>query len=241
MTEADERRKILDLFNGLRLTDVCDAMDAVGLQDVGLMDKSIRPLWRDVENFAHRIYGFAHTVRFVPTGRRAPVFAGPAEHEEWKGKWYGELARGPIRKEIAEGDVIVIDAQGIPDCGFIGSNNALGWIAAGARGVVTNGGARDTDELVKERVPVYSVGVSRGIRPGRLELESTMKPVTCGGVFVRPGDIVVADGDGVIVVPREKAGEVAEIAAGIQEGDKAGRRKLYDATGREPDFTVEPR
>jgi len=241
MSTPDERDEALSRYEGLRLTDVCDALDAVGLQDVRLMDREIRPLWRDTEQFAHRIYGLAHTVRFVPTGRRAPSFESVEEHLAWKGRWYRELARGPIGEEIRKGDVIVIDAAGVGDCGFIGSNNALSWIAAGARGAVTNGGARDTDELIKQRVPVYSRGVSRGIRPGRLELDSTGEPVTVGGVLVRPGDVVVADGDGVIVVPGELAGRVAEIAAQIQEGDKAGRRKLYDRLGRVDDFTVLPR
>ncbi|MGB2824973.1 MAG: RraA family protein [Phycisphaerae bacterium] len=241
MADSDERRELLGRFGGLRLTDVCDAMDAVGLQDIWLMDKQIRPLWRDTEAFAHRVYGFAHTVRFVPTGRRAPVFESVDEHFRWKGQWYSQLARGPLVDEIRPGDVVVIDAAGVAECGFIGSNNAMSWIAAGARGAVTNGGARDTDELIKQRIPVYSAGVSRGIRPGRLELESTGRPVTVGGVHVRPGDVVVADGDGVIVVPIERASQVAEIAAKIQEGDKAGRRRLYEKLGRPGDFTVEPR
>jgi 4-hydroxy-4-methyl-2-oxoglutarate aldolase len=241
MSDSEERMELLGRFQGLRLTDVCDAMDAVGLQDLWLMDKQIRPLWRDTETFAHRICGLAHTVRFVPTGRRAPVFESVEEHFRWKGRWYSQLARGPIAGEIRRGDVIVIDASGVADCGFIGSNNALGWIAAGARGAVTNGGARDTDELIKQRVPVYSAGVSRGIRPGRLELESTGRAVTVGGVHVRPGDVVLADGDGVIVVPIDRAAQVADIAAQIQEGDKAGRRRLYEKLGRARDFTVEPR
>jgi regulator of RNase E activity RraA len=180
-------------------------------------------------------------VRFVPTSRRAPVFATVEEHNKWKGDWYRNLANGPINSQITLGDIIVIDAQGIPDCGFIGSNTSMGWLAAGARGAVTNGGARDTDELIKQRVPVYSNGVSRGIRPGRLELESTLKPITCGGVFVRPGDVVVADGDGVIVVPVEKAEAVAQAAIAVQEGDKAGRRKLYEKLGLPDDFTVKAR
>ena len=78
MEDQPTREKLLKLYRGLRVTDVCDGMDAVGLQDVGLMDKDIRPLWRDTENFGHRIYGFAHTLRFVPTGRRAPAFEGSA-------------------------------------------------------------------------------------------------------------------------------------------------------------------
>ena len=241
MAEKAERRKLLDLYRGLRVTDVSDGMDAVGLQDLGLMDKLIRPLWRDTETFAHRICGLAHTVRFVPTGRRAPAFETVEEHDKWKGQWYSQLARGPVNSEIRPGEVIVIDAAGVPDCGFIGSNNSLGWMTAGAVGAVTNGGARDTDELIKQRVPVYSAGVSRGIRPGRLELESTGRCITCGGVFVHPGDVIVADGDGVIVVPADKAEQVARIATEIQESDKAGRREHYQKLDLPEDFTTHPR
>ncbi|RLB12094.1 MAG: hypothetical protein DRG82_17450 [Deltaproteobacteria bacterium] len=64
------RREILEAFKDLRVTDVCDGMDLIGLQDVGLMDNSIRPLWRDVENFTHRFVGFAITVRHVPSDVR---------------------------------------------------------------------------------------------------------------------------------------------------------------------------
>ncbi len=240
MVADQDRAEVLKRFQGLRVTDVCDGMDAVGLQDVGLMDRSIGPLWRDIDGFAHRIYGIAHTVRFVPTGRRAPVFESVEQHLAWKNQWYSELARGPMPDQIRTADVIVIDGAGVKECGFIGSNNAMSWIAAGAAGAVTNGGARDTDELTKQRVPVYCPGVSRGIRPGRLELESTGKPITCGGVFVRPGDVVVADGDGVIVVPHDKAMQVATIAREVQDDDKAGRRKLYEKLGFPTDFTVDP-
>jgi regulator of RNase E activity RraA len=236
-----DREKRLARYAGLRLTDVCDALDAVGLPGVYLMDPAIRPLWRDADTFAHRIVGLAHTVRFVPTGREVPVFDSLDEYNRWKGRWYKELARGPVADDIRPGDVIVIDAAGVRDCGFIGSNNSLQWLDAGALGAVTNGGCRDSDELVKERVPVYAARAARGIRPGRLELESTMKPVTVGGVFVRPGDVVLADGDGVVVVPAEKADAVARIAIDVQEGDKKGRRWFYDRLGRPHDFTVRPR
>jgi regulator of RNase E activity RraA len=72
-------------------------------------------------------------------------------------------------------------------------------------------------------------------------LESTNQPVTVGGVFIRPGDVIVADGDGVIAVPRDRAEDVARIARSIQEDDKKWRRELYQKLGREDDFTVEPR
>lgn len=78
------------------------------------------------------------------------------------------------------------------------------------RGVVTSGGLADTDEIIHHKVPVYHRRFGRGLRPGRNELESVNRPVNVGGVMVRPGDVVVADGDGVIVVPREYAEEVAK-------------------------------
>jgi len=237
MLTRDEQ--VLRLYEGLRVTDVCDAMDAVGLQDVGTMDREIKSLWRDIEGFKHRIYGFALTVRFVPTNKRASTFSSLEDHFKWKRDWYRELASDHLRENIKPGDIIVIDATGTGDVGFIGSNNSLSWIKAGARGVVTNMGCRDTDEIIKQRVPVYCRYISRGIRPGRLEFESINNPINCGGVLVHPGDVVVADGDGVIVVPREKAQLVAEIAIKIQETDKIGRRKLYEALGMPLDFTVE--
>src|SRR5438093_12054866 len=235
-----ERQELIDRYHGLRVTDVCDGMDRCGLQDVGLLDWEIRPLWRDTETFRHRIYGFAHTVRFVPTMRRMPT-GTPEEIDAAVSHWYRNYARGPLNDDIRKGDVIVIDAQGVPDTGFIGSNNALGWITRGAAGVVTNGGCRDTDELIKQRVPVYSKKISRGIRPGRLELDGVNKPVTVGGVYIRPGDLIVADGDGAICVPIERARDVATWAWKVANGDKQGRRRLYEAAGLTLDETVEVR
>ncbi len=243
LMSLEERKSVLALFRGLRVTDVCDAMDAVGLQDIYCMDHDIKPLWRDTENFTHRIYGIAYTVRFVPTRLRVGLHLDeePDLERFRKFKQYGySLARGPILDEIRPGDIIVIDASGTKNCGFLGSNNCLAMIKAGAVGMVTNAGCRDSDEIIKERIPVYCKYTSQGIRPGRLETESINKPIECGGVTVHPGDMIVADGDGVIVVPWDKAKLVAEEARRIANADKASRRKLYEDLGRPMDWTVEP-
>ena len=70
-----------------------------------------------------------------------------------------------------------------------------------------------------------------GTRPGRNEIESINRPVVVGGVLVMPGDVIVADGDGVIVVPRAHALKAAAYAHRILEGDKNARRSLYKQLG----------
>jgi regulator of RNase E activity RraA len=108
----------------------------------------------------------------------------------------------------------------------------------GAVGYVTNGGVRDTDELILEAVPFWSVVISQSMVQGRLCFDAKDIPVSVGGVVVHPGDVVVADGDGVIVVPRKMADDVARYAHRELSNDKVGRRKIYEAMGRELDDTV---
>lgn len=230
--------EVKNAYEGLRVTDVCDGMDAIGMHDLGQLSDDIRPLWRDSDQFAHRIYGVAHTVRFVPTDKAVPKLS-PEEFFEWMEEWYATMAQGPISSEISVGDVIVIDGSQIGTVGFIGSNNSLSWIAAGAVGIVTNGAARDTDEIIKQRIPTYCRATRKTIRPGRLELESTQTRINVAGASVSPGDVVVADGDGVVVVPQTVAEDVAKYAWRHASNDKNGRKKLYEQVGLPSDFTVE--
>jgi regulator of RNase E activity RraA len=114
----------------------------------------------------------------------------------------------------------------------------MGWKLRGAVGVVTGATARDTDEVATEEMPLYLRKTGRGIRPWRNEVESVNRPVVVGGALVNPGDVIVADGDGVLVVPRDVALQVAEFARKIIEGDKAGRRELYKKLGLPEDPSV---
>ncbi len=236
------REKILEAFRDLRVTDVCDGMDAIGLQDIGLMDASIRPLWRDNDDFKHRIVGFAITVRHVPTDMRVGQNSFPDldAYKKWKSEQYGRAPDAAWKATAKPGDIAVIDANGVGDIGFIGSNNSLGYLQAGVIGVVTNGNARDTDEIIKTaKIPVYFKKFGRGIRPGRLITESYNFPINCGGVLVFPGDVIVADGDGVIVVPRKRALEVAAVAREINEGDQKSRAAKYQDLDIPIDQSVE--
>ncbi|HSD29312.1 MAG TPA: RraA family protein [Vicinamibacteria bacterium] len=236
-TEAEDRATIA-LFEGIRVADATDGMDAAGLQNVGLMDPAIRPLWKDVKTFRHRFVGIAVTARYVPT-QRPPAGRRPtAEYDAWAGDWYGKLSPEPFQELLRPGSALVLDDAERMDVGSIGSNNILAWKLRGLVGVVTNATARDTDEIETEAVPLYFRRPGRGIRPGRNEIESVNRPVVCGGVLVVPGDVILADGDGVLVVPRAQAEEVARYARKIIEGDKAGRRELYKKLGLPPDPSI---
>lgn len=236
VTAGADDLKVLELFKGLRVADVVDGMDAVGLQDIGLMDSDIRPLWRDTEQFRHRFAGVAVTARYVPTQRPPAGAMTVKAYDEWAGDWYDKSSGEPFLPLLRKGTALVIEDA--PDVGTIGSYNILEWSKHGCVGVVTGASARDTDEIILERIPLYLKKAARGIRPGRNEIESVNRPVVCGGVLVIPGDIIVADGDGVVVVPRAKAEAVAAYARGILDGDKAGRRDLYKEMGRKEDASV---
>jgi regulator of RNase E activity RraA len=236
-SEQDDQ-ETLKLFEGLRVSDVADGLDKVGLTNVTLMSPEIHPSWKDTTHYKHRFIGIAVTARYVPTNRPPAPAMETKPYDAWSGKWYGELSPEPFTPLIRKGTALVIDDAPDSDVGTIGSNNIMGWKLRGCVGVVTNAGGRDTDEVATEQMPLYLRQVARGIRPGRNEIESVNRPIECGGVLVRPGDVIVADGDGVVVVPREKAKEVAEYAKGILDGDKAGRRGLYKKLGLPEDDSV---
>jgi 4-hydroxy-4-methyl-2-oxoglutarate aldolase len=233
-----EDRQVLGLFEGLRVADVSDGMDRAGLQNVGLVSPEIRPLWRDTEHFAHRFVGIAVTARYVPTNKPAAGHRPEEAFDQWVGHWYQSFSSEPFVPLIRPGTALVIEDAESVDVGSIGSNNILGWKARGCVGVVTGATARDTDEIAAERVPLYFKHPGRGIRPGRNEIESVNRPVVVGGVLVMPGDVVVADGDGVIIVPRRAAPEVADYARRIMDGDKASRRTKYEKLGIPLDDSV---
>jgi 4-hydroxy-4-methyl-2-oxoglutarate aldolase len=218
----------------LRVTDVADGLDAVGLAGLTLMDPAIRPLWMGM-----RFFGPAVTMRIVPTNRRMPRVAKEdalKQHAIWKqmGGWHVDL-----EPHLKPGCVIVMSTGGAQECGYWGSNNSLDMMSRGVRGIVTEGNCRDTDEVVLQKCNVACRGIGRTIIPGRVELVEVETPVGCGGAMVRPGDIVGCDWDGCLVVPIEAAEEVLAVSARIAVDDKQARRRLYDRMGRKPDESVE--
>ena len=240
---------LLELYRGARVTDVVDALVTCGYMDVGVMEPEIAPLWRDIKDMSHRFAGIAVTVRYGPTNK--PMHPGAdltkpenyTIYREWRGMWYSQLSTEPFQEFIKKGTVIVMDNQDDNDAGSTGSKNIMEWKKKGAVGLVTVGGIRDIDEIIRQKNPVYTnyIKRGRGERIGRNELIDVQRPVVVGGVLVNPGDMIVADSDGVVVVPRGVAARVGQIAYMELVDDIPGRQKFYDSLGMEYDESVKNR
>lgn len=230
-----KRKSILDTVSKLRVTDIRDGMDWMGLHHVGTVDPEIRPLYRT------KAAGFAKSYRHLPTKQRVPELS-PEDYTKWAyDYWYGKLwDMGSFRDEVGEGDFLVIDTMG-QKTPAVGSMDSMIWAAKGVKGVLTNGGARDTDEqLYQKAIPVWHRWVVQPMYQGRVEFGEPNTPVEIGGAQVRPGDLVVADGDGAIVVPQDIIDDVLKYAMQESENDRYDRKMLFDILGIKHDESVQP-
>ena len=232
----EQRRKhILDTVSKLRVTDVRDGMDWVGLHHVGSVDVDIRPLWRT------KAAGFAKSYRHLPTKQRVPELS-PDDYTKWAYEyWYGQLWNmGDFPNQVGAGDFLVIDTCGAKTPA-VGSMDSMVWAAKGVRGVLSNGGARDTDEVIYQKaIPVWCRWIVQPMYQGRVEFGEPNSPVEIGGQLVRPGDLIVADGDGAIVVPADVIDDVLKYAMQESENDRKSRALLFEELGIPPDESVEP-
>ena len=166
-------------------------------------------------------------------GRVAPLapgmrLAGPAFTVEVR---HGDNLMIHAAMALARpGDVLVIDGKGDRTCALMGSIMINACKKLGLAGVVLDASVRDTEELRELGFPVYAAGANPNgptkFVPGRINW-----PISCGGVAVRPGDLVVGDADGVVVIEREKAPSLLDAAARKLAEE---RKRLDDiATGKD--------
>jgi 4-hydroxy-4-methyl-2-oxoglutarate aldolase len=126
-------------------------------------------------------------------------------------------------EQLQDGDVVVAACTTDNDDGFFGELLATSFRARGAKGLVIDGGVRDVRDLAAMQFPVFSRAVSaKGTV--KATLGSVNIPVVCAGALVRPGDVVIADDDGVVVVPAAVARQAAD-AAEAREANEADKRK----------------
>ncbi len=155
-----------------------------------------------------RILGTAKTLRFIPF--RPDLF---------KAHGGGFNAQKRAFDTVNEGEVLVVEARGIPSTGTVGDVLALRAQVRGAAGIVTDGGVRDFAAVEEFDIPVFSQGAHPSVLGRRHVPWEVDVTVACGGAAVQPGDIIMGDRDGVIVIPPFLLEEVAAEAAAQEEAD----------------------
>lgn len=179
------RTNLVERLKKLSTTNVSDALDALGLKG---STYGIRPTWEGCQ----KIVGQAVTVKLIA--------AGLTKSKNHLGVKAIEAAQ--------KGDVIVVDNSGRLDTSCWGGILANGAKSKGISGVVIDGACRDLDDYVEADFSVYARGAVVATARGRIMEEATNIAVQFGGVQVRPGDYVIADRSGVVIVPLEKIDEV---------------------------------
>lgn len=198
---------LIDRLEKLYTPVVSDCLDKLGYR-MQSMEPHIRPLYP-----AARAAGFAATVHCIDLNEI------PEHTEDY---YKGELE---AVDSLQQGDIMVVSKCG--PC-FWGELVATAARYRGARGVVIDGYTRDTSRLIEMEFPTFIAGISPFDSLGRIDVEAIGVPIECGGVHVRPGDLVLADHDGVVVVPRAVAEEVVSAAEEKVSGENLVRKKLAE-------------
>ncbi|MCL4395006.1 MAG: RraA family protein [Chloroflexi bacterium] len=188
----------IEAFRGITTASVADALWELGVS--AHMSSDVKPI------YPVKIVGPAVTVLEEPTTERQPP-----QHAL-------ELIDG-----AAPGSVVVISINGFREVAVWGGLMTAGAVVNELEGAVLDGSVRDVEEIERDyHFPVFSRGITPATTVGRFKTVSSNVPVVVGGITVHPGDLIVGDRDGVVVVP---AGMVAKALSGAQEIENREREQ----------------
>jgi regulator of RNase E activity RraA len=154
-----------------------------------------------------RTAGPAFTLRFI-AGR---------EDINTPAAWSSPTSTRAAVEAMPAGCIAIADALGRTDAGIFGDILCARMHVRGVKGLVSDGVVRDRAGVIASKMPTWCNGIASPPAVAQLAFVGWEQPISCGGVAVFPGDIIVADDDGAIVVPAAMAGEVAEAAAELEE------------------------
>jgi regulator of RNase E activity RraA len=161
-----------------------------------LLKKGLRNVWirnaRPIRPSMPRIVGPAFTLRFVPARED---LATPAS-------WGSPISTRAAIEDMLEGAVVVADAMGVSDAGIFGDILCLRMAKRGVAALVTDGVMRDAVGVYSTHLPVWCNGISAPPSVAGLTFVGWQETIGCGGVAVIPGDVIVVDDDGAVVIPQ---------------------------------------
>jgi regulator of RNase E activity RraA len=168
-----------------------------------LLKRGIRRTWMQgpmpLGANSKRVVGPAFTLRFVP------VREDLATPESW-GK---PISTRAAIEAMPEGCVVVADAMGVPSAGIFGDILCMRMIKRGVAALITDGVVRDKAGVLATKLPVWCAGVAAPASVNGLTFVGWEEPIGCGGCAIFPGDVIVADDDGAVVIPQNLVAEIA--------------------------------
>lgn len=192
-------RAVIDTLSAITTATISTILFKKGLRNVWL--RGPKPLRAD----QGRCVGRAFTLRFIPAREDLATAAA----------WSSPRSTRVAIEHMPAGSIVVVDAMGVTDAGIFGDILVERMVQRGVTALVTDGVVRDLEGVSATALPVWCQGAASPAAVVGMTFANWQEPIGCGGVAVFPGDIIVADGDGAILIPDAYLPEV--LAAGPEQ------------------------
>lgn len=196
-------KEIVETLSKVTTATLTTILFKMGLRNVWL--RRTAPLFGNQP----RVVGEAFTMRFVPA--REDIATPSA--------WSSPRSTRMAVEAMPEGCVVVADTMGISDAGILGDILCARMHQKGVAGLVTDGSVRDRSGLAQAELPIWCSGVAAPPAVAQLAFVGWQETIGCGGVAVIPGDVIVADGDGAVVIPTALLNEVVQTALAQEQSE----------------------